>query len=150
MKNNNNVKTRHASSLLGIDYGKSKIGLAVADCETKISFAYGTVDNDKNFLDNLRKIIEKENIGTTVIGEAKYFHNAVETPRRGVSTMGFLTIAENLEKMGIKIEYQEEMFSTKMAENNLREKGAKKIKRFDNQEAAKIILQSWLDKQNMI
>jgi len=49
-------------------------------------------------------------------------------------------------ELGVQVKYQEEMFSTKMAQDSLKEKGAKKIKELDNQEAARIILQSWLDK----
>jgi RNase H-fold protein (predicted Holliday junction resolvase) len=47
----------------------------------------------------------------------------------------------------MKIEYQEEMFTTKQAQRNLIEKGVKGIKKFDDQEAARIILQGWLDKK---
>jgi len=39
------------------------------------------------------------------------------------------------------------MFSTKMAQANLLEKGMKNVGKFDDQESAKIILQSWLDKK---
>jgi len=45
-----------------------------------------------------------------------------------------------LEKeLNIKVEYQNEMFTTRMAEDNLIEKGAKNIKNLDDKEAARII-----------
>jgi len=125
---------------LGIDYGKSKVGLAIADSEIRIAFAYSTIDNDKNFLDVLGTILEIEEIDQIVIGK---LNNA------GGNKSAFEAeeIGKKLEKeFKIRVVYQEEMFSTKMAENNLKERGAKKIKQLDNQEAARIILQSWLDK----
>jgi putative Holliday junction resolvase len=126
---------------LGVDYGQSKIGLAVADSEIRIAFAYSTIDNDKNFLDVLAKIIEIENIDQIIIGK-------LDNTGAGKKAFEAEEIGESLKKeFKIPVSYQEEMFSTKMAENNLKERGAKKIKKWDNQEAARIILQSWLDKK---
>lgn len=133
-------KENKVEHFLGIDYGKSKIGLAVADSEIRIAFAYSTIDNNKNFLDVLGKIIEIENIDQIIIGK-------LDNAGTGKKAFEAEEIGEKLkEEFKIPVDYQEEMFSTKMAENNLKERGAKKIKKLDNQEAARIILQSWLDK----
>lgn len=124
---------------LCLDYGTSKIGLAVADSETRIAFAYGTIDA-KNFLASLEEIIKRENINSIVVGELK---NSGE----GNRSFEAQEIGKKIEKaLNIEVSYQEEMFSTRMAENNLKEKGVRGIKRLDNQEAARIILQSWLDR----
>ena len=56
---------------LGIDYGEAKIGLAIADSEMRIAFAYGTLKNDKKMLQNILNIIDKEKIETVVIGVPK-------------------------------------------------------------------------------
>ncbi|MFZ2975737.1 MAG: Holliday junction resolvase RuvX [Candidatus Moraniibacteriota bacterium] len=129
------------SHILGIDYGKSKVGLALADSETRIAFVYTTLSNDKNFLENLVKIIKKESVGKIIIGIPSYV-NREEVLYEG-EKLG-ARIAKVLPE--IEIEYQNEMFSTKMAQANLLEKGMKNVGKFDDQEAAKIILQSWLDK----
>ncbi len=56
-------------------------------------------------------------------------------------------IGKKMEKeLGVPVLYHEEMFTTKMAQDNLKEKGVKGVKKYDDQEAARIILQSWLDK----
>jgi len=136
----NSAKTSH---YLGVDFGKAKIGLAMADNETKIAFGYGTIENNKELLENLKAIIAKENVETVVIGRAGYIYGSnVETPRRGVSTMA---LVENLKNSGVAVEYAEEMFTTKMAQDNLKETGAKNIGKIDDKEAARIILQGWLD-----
>lgn len=124
---------------LGIDYGISRIGLAVADAETRIAFAHGTIDS-KNFLESLGKIIREENVDAVVIGE-------LGNAGKGKRSFEAREIGEMIgNSLRVKVFYQEEMFSTKMAENNLKEAGVKGIKRLDNQEAARIILQSWMDK----
>ena len=128
------------SRILGIDYGRSKVGLAVCDWETKIAFVFGMLKNDKNFLQNLWKIMQEENISRVVIGIPSHV-NRKETVYDG-------------EKLGeaiknslpyVEVEYQDEMFTTKMAQDNLIERGVKKVKKHDDEEAARIILQSWLD-----
>jgi putative Holliday junction resolvase len=134
----NNLTISH---ILAIDYGKAKVGLAMADNETRIAFAYATLDNDKNFLQNLVDIIKKQNVNKIIIGIPSYINKK--------------TIKYEGEKLGdlikkifpnMKIEYQDEMFTTKIAQENLIAKGVKGVKKYDDQEAARIILQSWLDK----
>ena len=126
--------------VLGLDYGRSKIGLAIADSETRIASAYATLDNDKNFLPKLAEIIEKEEISKVIIGIAGVGDAYMRPGKEQAAYMRPL-----LNKLNIPIEYQNEMFTTREAHQNLIEKGMKGIKRYDDQEAARIILQSWLD-----
>jgi putative holliday junction resolvase len=128
--------------ILGIDFGKAKIGLAIADSETRMAFGYGTLKNDKNLLQKLEEIIEKEGIEKVIIG---ILSDPTARPKRNAD--GPQSLGNSVSKLaGIEVEYQEEMFSTLEAQRNLKEKGMKKIQRFDDQEAARIILQSWLDR----
>jgi len=127
---------------LGIDWGKANIGLALADGETEIAFAYKTLDNDKDFLRKLAEIIKEKNIQKVVIGIPSHI-NREKIEYEG-ETLGKIMEAN----LGVNVYYQNEMFTTKMAQANLIEKGVKKIKRYDDQEAARIILQDWLDRRN--
>lgn len=141
-------KKPNTSYYLGIDYGTSKIGLAIADSETRMAFAYGTLKNDKNLLRKIGEIIVKEKISTAVIGITKFsFEKSEKNIKTKVSDRRDLFIGALKRKYNIKVEEQEEMFTTRQAQRNLIEKGVKGIKKFDDQEAARIILQSWLDKQ---
>ena len=137
-----NLTTSH---ILGIDYGRSKVGLAIADSETRIASSYGTLDNNKNFLPKLAEIIEKEGISKVIIG----IPMEVRLPFGSRTSKSFAEtkkIAKFLQNtLNIPFEYQNEMFTTQQAQRNIIEKGMKGIKRFDDQEAARIILQSWLD-----
>ena len=134
----NSAKISH---ILGIDYGKTNVGLALADLETKMAFAYNTIKNSKDLAENLTEIIKKENVSKVVIGIPEYRGNAVNRVSEEAKELGeFL-------KNTLKIEvfYQNEMFTTKMAQANLKEKGMKGVNKFDDNESARIILQEWLD-----
>ncbi|MCX6761635.1 MAG: RuvX/YqgF family protein [Candidatus Moranbacteria bacterium] len=131
------TKTKY---FLGVDYGESKIGLAIADSETRIAFVYGTIKNDKELLQNILAIIKKESIGTVVIGVPK---------RMGDKKIIYAgeKLGKSLEENGINITYQDEIYSTKIARENLKEKELRDINRFDDAEAARIILDSFLQKK---
>lgn len=130
---------------LGIDWGSSKIGLAFADGETKMSFTYKTLKNDhKDSLQEIIEIIKKENIGTVVIGIPAYI-NRKEAVHPG-EKMGE-ELKKKIAQMGVDVIYQNEMFSTQIAHRNLKERGMKKIGKIDDQEAARVILESYLDTQ---
>ncbi|HCP08392.1 MAG TPA: Holliday junction resolvase RuvX [Candidatus Moranbacteria bacterium] len=133
---------KDAGQVLGIDFGKAKVGLALADTETKIAFAYDTIKNDRNLLVKLLKIIKKEEISKAVIGLPR--HALAENEDNDQKALGKLLTVN----AGIDVEYEEEMFTTKMAQANLKEKGARNLNKLDDKEAAKIILQEWLDKQD--
>ncbi|HAR99949.1 MAG: hypothetical protein US57_C0011G0108 [Candidatus Moranbacteria bacterium GW2011_GWC2_37_73] len=127
------------SHILGVDFGKSKIGLAIADSETKMAFAYDTIKNDGEFLQKLKEIIKKEDIKMIVLGMTKHTNDKQSEQEK-------MDFAKKIEKeSGISVMFQEEMFTTKMAQANIKMRGGRDIAKTDDQEAARIILQSWLD-----
>ncbi|MFA5961636.1 MAG: Holliday junction resolvase RuvX [Parcubacteria group bacterium] len=136
----NSSKTKY---YLGIDYGESKVGLAIADSETRIAFAYGVIKNDEEMLRNILAIIKKEKIETVIIGVPK---------RMGDKKIVYAgeKLGEKIEQKKIKVFYQDEIYSTKIARENLKEKGLRDINRFDDAEAARIILSSWLEKKKIL
>lgn len=131
------------SHILGIDFGTAKIGLALADNETKLAFAHITLKNGRNFFNDLAEIIEKKNVKTAVIGCLEHNINR----KNGESKNQFVSDLEKKIKSkfpDIRVAYQEEMFTSIIARKNLAEKGAKNLN-LDDQESARIILQEWLD-----
>ncbi|HPN96730.1 MAG TPA: Holliday junction resolvase RuvX [Candidatus Moranbacteria bacterium] len=128
------------SHYLGIDYGRAKIGLALADTETKIAFVYGTLDNNKELFQNLVEIIRKEDVIKVIVGVPSYINR--EETEYPSEDFGY-TLKSLIPD--VELEFANEMFTTKMAEANLIEKRIKGIKKHDDEEAARIILQSWLD-----
>ncbi len=140
-KTPNNTKEMAPGTILGIDYGKSKIGLAIADQETQMAFAFDTLKNDKEFLKKLKEIVSCENVKTIVMGMTKHVKDEQSVKEK-------LDFAKIIKKeTEITVVFHEEMFTTKMAHDNIKMRGGKNIAKTDDQEAARIILQSWLDHQ---
>lgn len=132
------------STILGIDFGQAKIGLAIADKETEIAFVFDTLKNDKDFLAKLKKIIKDKKVDKIVIGMVSH----EKDPKSFQEKKNFLQLLSK--EINITVESQDESFTTKMAQANLKEKGLKNISKIDDAESAKIILQSWLDKNKQI
>jgi putative Holliday junction resolvase len=128
------------SHILGVDFGQSKIGLALADTETRMAFAYDTLANDQKFQEKLAEIAAKENVEKIIIGIPSYVN--IKKEESAGEKLGKIIEKE----LQISVEYQDEMFTTKMAKENLIESGAKSVDKNNDAEAARIILQSWLDK----
>ncbi len=125
---------------LGIDWGAANIGVALAHAETGVALPYATLANDGDLIRRLGDIIASEDIGTIVIGIPEYAHRAKE--ESGGEKLGLaLSVG-----FGVAVEYQNEMFTTKMAQANLIERGEKGVSKHDDAEAARIILQEWLDR----
>lgn len=135
----NSAQTSH---ILGVDFGKAKIGLAIADEETKMAFAFDIFKNDKDFLEKLREIIESKDIQTVVIGMTR--HEKDEESAKEKQMFAQLLRDE----LNVEVYFQEEMFTTVMAHNNIKMRGGKNIAKFDDKEAARIILQEWLDNKS--
>jgi putative transcription antitermination factor YqgF len=123
---------------LGIDWGATNIGVALAHAETGVALPYTTLPNDKNIKVALEKIIAIEDVGVIVIGVPVYTHR--ENEEYPSETFGKL-LAKHL---SVRVEYQNEMFTTKMAEANLVERGEKGVSKHNDEEAARIILEGWL------
>lgn len=132
------------SQILAIDYGKSKVGLAMGDSSVKISFAYKTLPNNDNFFAELSKIIDKEEIKKVIIGLPGHHNFKDSEEAQEIKKLGEKIEAE----LKLPVEYQEEMFTTKMARNNLKETGMKNLEQHDDEESARIILESWMEKQD--
>ena len=113
----------------------------MADTETRIAFAYATLKNDGNFLSRLGEILEKENVSRIVIGRPGYFKQD-QKEDRGQTFEAM--IKGKFPHLGI--EFQNEMFTTRSAQDNLIAKGLKNVGQQDDAEAARIILQEFLDK----
>ena len=126
--------------ILGIDFGKSKIGLAIADEETRMAFDFDTLVNDRNFLKKLKEIVKKEDVKAIVMGMTKHDKDLESAKEK-------MVFAEIIEKeIGMPVVFQDEMFTTKMAQDNIKQRGGRNIAKTDDQEAARIILQSWLER----
>ena len=119
---------------LGIDWGDKKIGLAVSDEELKIAFPR-QVWSPETFWREIAKLIKEEKIVKIIVGLPLSFLSADTRQANRVKKA-----AEKIQKVtGLKIEFQNEILTTKMAEETSGQKTA-------DASAAALILQSYLDK----
>lgn len=143
------------SNYLGLDWGKAKVGVALAHAETCLALAYTTLKNDAQFLKNVGEILEKEEIGTVVIGISARTATQSMADRRQSDVYQEEQEGEKLGKIlaehfSVAVEYQDEMFTSKMAQDVLIAQGEKHVSAHDDAEAARILLQSWLDQKILV
>jgi putative Holliday junction resolvase len=130
--------------ILSIDYGDRKIGLAISDENGKLARRFLTFENKslKKSIIEIKRIISKENIQKIIVGipiglkgESAQTQNTKEFSAK---------LSENID---IPIIEMNEVFTSKMAEENLMKAGlkSKNIKEVIDQEAARIMLQDYLD-----
>lgn len=126
-------------SYLGIDWGEKKVGVAIADSETKMAFSLVTLPNDDRLIDALGSIIEERSVWEVVIGIPSHVNR--ERVEYGGEKLG----KQLAERFGVSIRYENEMFTTKMARAELIERGVRgHLDAQDDREAARIILESFL------
>ena len=125
----------NTKNYLGIDWGEKRIGLALADSETKLALLFCTVAD----LNALLKLILAEDVDILVIGNPQKMSGAeADNP-------GFLSFLDKLKQStNREIVVIDERLSSKAADALV---GGKKDKASRDEIAAALILQSYLDQQ---
>lgn len=123
--------------LLGIDYGKRKIGVALGDERLVEGFAVVRYEDEKKALEKIVKIINKEGINEIVVG--------VSEGQIGEESRRF---GEKLAKeANLPVHFQDETLTTQDAQTLSIMAGIKRKKRraLEDAYSAALILQSYLD-----
>jgi len=137
------------SKLLGIDYGKKRIGLAVSDEEERYAFARETLENkSENYIfDKLDELSIKEEIKKVIIGLPINMQGKVSDWTKEVKKF-----KRNLEKrLNIPAQFQDERMTSRLSHNLFQNKkvSQKVSKNKINEESARIILQDYIDRQSL-
>lgn len=131
--------------IISIDYGNKRIGLAVSDESGKLAKRFRTLENTgtDDAIIKIKKILLEEKIERIVIGVPVGLKAESEQTKKTNDFIGALRNATNN-----PIECVNEVYTSKMAEKNLLDAGIKRkeLKELIDQEAARIILQEYLDK----
>lgn len=136
-----------AKQYLGIDWGKTRIGLALGDDETKIASPFKVVKT----IEEIIQIVEGKTIDILVIGRpALDFSESRTNKDRGNAGLDFIKKYDTficLLKRDLKqpIKFINENFTTQVAKSL---PGNKKTKAPEDAIAAMIILQSYFDQIN--
>ncbi len=127
-------------SIMAIDYGGRRIGVAVSDSGS-IATAHSVVKNEGEIIDTLAAIARELDAERIIVG----------VPRRARSDSGeqkFRDFAERLQQKTCKpVLLWDEALSTTEASRQLRDRGTKRrqAQREIDMHAAAVILQSYLD-----
>lgn len=126
-------------SILALDVGQKRIGLAVANSISMLPQPFTTLEHNENFLSELKNIIELENISDIVIGLPRNL-SGDETNQ----TKLIKKFAEQLKDLSLSIHWQDESVTSAKAEEELKRR-AKPYKKSDiDALAATYILEDWL------
>jgi len=126
------------SRVLGIDYGKKKVGLAISDPLRLIATPFAIVPNDKGLAGKLKQFIKEEKITHLVLGKPVSLSGEKNQQLAEVERF-----QERLEReLGMPVFLYDERYSSKMAKEVLREDKGRKD---DDDIAAAVILQEYLE-----
>ena len=133
--------------ILGIDYGDSRIGLAMSDRLKIIASPFKTIRNEgnENCLQVSQSLIKEKDVETIVVGLPMGLKGQETAQTKKVREFVSLLYALNL-----PIRLEDERLSSVSAEKSMIQQNIKTghNKGLIDQRAAAIILQQFLDKQN--
>lgn len=133
------------SRLLAIDYGKKRTGIAVSDPLQIIANGLTTVETAKIY-DFLKTYLEKEKVEKIIVGLPKQMNNEVSE-----NMVRIEPFVNRLRKLypEIPVEYFDERFTSKLAQQAMIAGGAKKKDRQNkalvDEISATIILQGYME-----
>jgi len=132
--------------ILSIDYGDRRIGLAISDENEKLASRFLTLENksQKRSITEIKKIILEKNIQKIIVGIP------IGLKGESAQTQDIKEFSAKIsENIKIPIMEMNEVFTSKMAKENLLRAGVKnkELKEIIDQEAARIILQDYLNRK---
>lgn len=127
-------------SVLALDVGGARIGLAVTSLAARLPRPLTTLQFDNEFFDNLRTIIDEENIAELVVGLPRNL--AGEETQQSLVIKDF--VEQLKEQIDLPIHYQDEALTSRKAEEELQSRGQPYEKSDIDALAATYILEDWL------
>ena len=127
--------------ILGVDYGRRKIGLSIAEGKLASPHNVLRVGSKKEAISKIENVVKNENVDKVVVG--------ISEGQMGEETKAFVNKLE--EKINVSIETWDETLSTKDAISLSIEAGIKQKKRKKMEDAysATVILQDYHDSNKL-
>lgn len=130
---------------LGIDYGTSKIGLALSDEAGAMGFPHSIISNTPELVDELCALVAKENVGAVVIGESRDLAGDPNPIATQAHALGDALAM----RAGVPVVYESEVYTTAEARRAPAKEPASrspKSRTSVDASAAALILTSYLSK----
>jgi len=136
--------------LVGIDYGKKRVGIAVSDPGKIIASGLATVPSHEIF-SYIKEYVEKEKIDGFIVGMPRQMSGE---PSESAPLVKSFVTGLTRKHPGIPVHLVDERFTSKMAKMAMIEGGLKKKKRQDkglvDSVSAALILQSYMESENLL
>jgi putative Holliday junction resolvase len=126
-------------NILALDIGHKRIGVARANTIAKLTEPLTVLENNQNFMENLKKIIQEHDISLIIIGLPRSL-DGNETAQ-SVFTRKF--VSDNFQDMNVQ--FQDETLSSVEAEKRLKSYGLENRSNMLDAVAACIILEDYLN-----
>jgi len=130
-------------SLVCLDVGEKRIGVAVADPGVRIVVPFETVIVDGQELVAIAAIMQQQDTNTIVVGYPR--NQQGDTTAQSVYVEQF---AKKLNELGYTVEFQDESLTSVLAEQHLKESGKPYTKGDIDRHAAALILQDYVEAQH--
>lgn len=127
-------------SLVGLDVGEKRIGVAAGDNLVKIAYPVETVEVDGNEIDSIAKIYTRQKADILVVG---YPRNQSGQPT--AQTEFVERFVERLARVSNNIVYQDESLTSVMAEQQLNSHNKPYSKADIDARAAALILKDYIE-----
>lgn len=127
-------------SLLCLDVGEKRIGVALADTAVRIAVPFDTITVDGGELQAIADIVVREDTDTIIVGYPRNQQGEATAQSSYVEQF-----AERLQDLGPAIVFQDESLTSVVAEQRLKESGRRYEKGDIDMNAAAIILQDYLE-----
>ena len=130
-------------SILALDVGAKRIGVAIASMEARLPHPLITLDWDDTFFPALENIIDVEGVGKIVVGFPRGMQGQHTAQTSAIETF----VNELRQHVALPIHMQDEALTSKHAETELRAKGRPYDKAAVDALAATYILEDFLAEQ---
>lgn len=128
-----------SQSLVALDVGERRIGVAIADTSVRIALPYDTIEVDGEEVRHVAEIVVRESAQRIVVGYPR--NQQGEATAQSAYVEQF---AAQLSDIG-HVVYQDESLTSVIAEQRLQSRGKPYSKGDIDKEAAAIILQDYLE-----
>lgn len=130
--------------VISIDFGLKRIGLALSDPLKIFAYPFKTLQNNKSFFDELKKIIEEKNVDMVVLGIPDAENKSTNELKNKINSL-----KKRIETLSIEVITWDESYTSLIAGEKIIEsvtkKGKRKEKGLLDRHAAAIILQEYLN-----
>lgn len=129
------------SSILALDVGAGRIGIALASRIARIAHPYGVLANDEQFIELLSQLVLKEDVDLIVVGLPRGLEGQETAQTKSVRAF----VEALQERLALPVHFQDEALTSRQAEAELNARGKIYQKGDIDALAATYILEDYLN-----